>query len=167
MESTTETRSSVPAPASRRLRPSIVLLLAVVAGLCALAFLRHDLTSGVGVKRVAILKPGFDYGIWCLGAGAAVLALALAAWCAWQRLVNWCYLCAFMAVIVFPAVAGSRLVGSLAPWIICSTLEGPDGEQYVFLDSSFLQGQTLALGRHTGDGWLYQHYDILGDTNGG
>lgn len=116
--------------------------------------------------RAALLKPGIETVIWCLGGFCALVMLVLSGVC-WNRgfLGLWA-LCLAVGLLAFPIAAGYRVVAGLAPWTVCSTLLGPDGETYAFLDSSFMQGQTMALGKVAADGIIYRNFDILGHTNG-
>jgi hypothetical protein len=67
--------------------------------------------------------------------------------------------------ILLRAMLGDH-VRILGPWQIGGSVAAPDGRVYANLESSFLQGQTLAIGRDEGDGWLYHSYQTVGETNG-
>jgi hypothetical protein len=65
--------------------------------------------------------------------------------------------------------AGSPVIFSfinLAPWLIFDTWHGPDGNVYSFVDSSFLQGQTMAITRRIDSSFLWHREKVLGCTNG-
>ena len=57
---------------------------------------------------------------------------------------------------------GARVLG---PWSAGGSVTAPDGHVYAYVESIFLQGQTLVIGRDAGDGWLYHSYQIVGETN--
>jgi hypothetical protein len=69
-------------------------------------------------------------------------------------------------VLLYPVVLYLDLVSQLAPWRVEDRLETPAGRTYLFLDSSFLQGQTMALATLEADNpiWLQAH--VHGTTNG-
>jgi hypothetical protein len=70
-------------------------------------------------------------------------------------------------VILGAVVAGlAAIVHSLGPWIIYDEVTASDGKDYCFIDSSFLQGQTMAIARHDASSLLYQTLTVLGTTNG-
>ena len=145
-------------------------VLMLVAGLSLLALICIPLDvwslSEGKLTGIAILKPGINNAIWYLG-GGCMLAMLVVSTVFWRKRLRWQYgVCLAMGLLVFPAVAVYRFTASLAPWVVCSTCRGPDGRDYTFMDSSFLQGQVLALGRVAVDGLLYRNLEILGDTNG-
>jgi len=55
---------------------------------------------------------------------------------------------------------------TLAPWIEYEEAQDAQGEKYCFLESSFLQGQALAIGHVFTDNLLIREYAILVRTNG-
>jgi len=69
-------------------------------------------------------------------------------------------------VLLYPVVVYLDFVSQLAPWRVEDRLETADGRAYLFLDSSFLQGQTMALATLEEDNpiWLQAH--VHGTTNG-
>lgn len=70
------------------------------------------------------------------------------------------------SVLVIPAIWIVGFTTNVAPYCVTSELTGPDGRKYAFLDSEFLQGQTLALGIQTRRGLFTVCYDEVGATNG-
>ena len=81
-----------------------------------------------------------------------------------QPLVGTCLL-----VVTLLASASSFVTGGgkgLAPWTIYDQITASDGNEYCFIDSSFLQGQEMAIGRIQSSGLLYHTLDVLGTTNG-
>jgi len=142
----------------------------VVAGLTLLALIYIPLDvrshSETKLTGVAVLKPGINSVIWYLG-GACTLVMLVVSTVCWKKQLRWQYgVCLAIGGLAFPLAAAYRFTASIAPWTVCSTCRGPDGQTYTFMDSSFLQGQTLALGRVASEGLLYKNFDILGDTNG-
>ena len=142
----------------------------LVAGLSLLALicvpLNVDSRVGTKLTGVAILKPGINSVIWYLCGGCMLAMLVVSAVCWKKKLRRQFVVSLAIGLSAFPVAAIFRFTDSLAPWTVCSTCRGPDGQDYTFMDSSFLQGQTLALGRATADSLLYKNFDILGDTNG-
>jgi hypothetical protein len=57
-------------------------------------------------------------------------------------------------------------VSNLAPWTYYDTIPGPGGRLFSFLDSSFLQGQTMALTCRSDQGLFYVTEEVLGTNNG-
>lgn len=55
---------------------------------------------------------------------------------------------------------------NLGPWITYGKVTDAQGREYAFLESSFLMGQTLALGADPVSEWGYTRYRILGETHG-
>jgi hypothetical protein len=73
---------------------------------------------------------------------------------------------------VFLALAGPFAAVAMDPWVHASTwtdhgrVTTPDGETYVFMDSSFLQGQTMAIARLRHEDATRRVVETLGTTNG-
>lgn len=57
-------------------------------------------------------------------------------------------------------------MNKLVDWTACSTFRDSNGEQYIFLDTSFLQGQIMALGVTESENPFFTRYRILGANNG-
>jgi hypothetical protein len=53
-----------------------------------------------------------------------------------------------------------------APWITYSEVAAPDGKTYCFMDSSFLQGQMMALVQLESSTLLTRTFKVLGTNNG-
>lgn len=71
-----------------------------------------------------------------------------------------------LAIVGFPVCYGKFIIDNLAPWTTEAEIKGPDNQKYYFMDSSFLQGQTLAIARLKQQTWLTQSMELLGTTNG-
>lgn len=148
----------------------VVRALMVIAGLSLLALIYVPLDvwsySETKLAGVAVLKPGVDGAIWYFGGACTLVMLVLSTVC-WKRRLRWQYtVCLAAGFLAFPLAAAYRVTASVAPWTVYSTCRGPDDQTHVFMESSFLQGQTLALGSVAADGVLYKNFAILGDTNG-
>lgn len=150
-----------------------------VAALCwaALIFIPPDYTTSTEtdshpydrITGVSVLKAPVNRAIWY--AGLACVPLLLLTSAKYFRRADkpaflYCVVTLTIAVPAFPYALLRRVGHSLAPWVVCDTVSGPDGDSYVFLDSSFLQGQMLALGRILPDTLFHTRFEILGWTNG-
>jgi hypothetical protein len=71
-----------------------------------------------------------------------------------------------IAIVGFPASCGKYAIDNLAPWTTEAEIKSPDNRTYYFMDSSFLQGQTMAITRLKEQTWLTRHMEVLGSTNG-
>jgi len=71
-----------------------------------------------------------------------------------------------IAIVGFPASCGKYAIDNLAPWTTEAEIRSPDNRAYYFMDSSFLQGQTLAITRLKEQTWLTRQMEVLGTTNG-
>lgn len=71
-----------------------------------------------------------------------------------------------LAVFAFPCAGINHLVSNLGPWTMCDRVEDEEGNSYVFCDSSFLQGQVMALTRVEQENIWITKVRILGTTNG-
>jgi hypothetical protein len=116
-------------------------------------------------ERITFIRPIADQFISFCGLGCVVIAVIAAAVASFRKNV-WGALLALVVVSLCPASAVVSFVRNLAPWHICSELQAPDGSVYYFMESSFLQGQTLALTRLREDRLLTRTVDVLAATNG-
>lgn len=57
-------------------------------------------------------------------------------------------------------------VTAATAWTICDQATGADGVVYFFLDTSFLQGQRMAIARAGAPDSRYQRFDVVGHTWG-
>ncbi len=71
-----------------------------------------------------------------------------------------------IAVVAFPCAGIAHIFSNLAPWTLHGRVTDSDGESYVFCDSSFLQGQLMAIGSIETENLLATEIKVLGVTNG-
>lgn len=71
-----------------------------------------------------------------------------------------------MPMVVYPTCFAMAFARNLAPWVVHGGVEDTDGRSYFFLESSLLQGQTLALARVEDAGLFATRYKVLATTNG-
>jgi hypothetical protein len=97
-------------------------------------------------------------------AAAALLALAIASLRVKHvpfRVALW-----LLPLVIFPASLARATVANLAPWQTFGRAQDRSGNIYYFLESSFLQGDTLAVARHRSHSFFKDEYDVLVTTNG-
>lgn len=116
--------------------------------------------------RITIIHPLLITTIsWATLAMVAGLFIAscISIWRPWLR---WPFLGIVITLLLFP-ICGIMQVGrNLGPWTMHGQVTTADGQRYVFLDSSFLQGQLMAIGRYEQEGWFSQSFEVLVDNNG-
>ncbi|MHC4177484.1 MAG: hypothetical protein ACYSWU_08255 [Planctomycetota bacterium] len=101
------------------------------------------------------------------GALAVAVALLVLASVSFQRSwLRWPGIGLLIAFAVYPLSVLCHTVGNLAPWTIHGQVQAENGTKYVFCDSSFLQGQTMALAEVANVGMLKTSYRVLVDNNG-
>jgi hypothetical protein len=71
-----------------------------------------------------------------------------------------------LALVCFPASCGIFVIRNLGPWTTEAEIKSPDNSTYYFMDSSFMQGQTMALAKLKEEAWLTRSMDVVGTTNG-
>jgi len=69
-------------------------------------------------------------------------------------------------LIFLPLCFGGYVINGIAPWLEFGSVIDSKDNKYSFLDSSFLQGQTLAIGKMQWDNIFVRKYQILVSTNG-
>jgi len=144
--------------------------------LCAVLFLVYpqilitwetrDPMGPDGLGTITIMKPWLREAVSWMPVVAAGSLLLITLWP--TRLISgghrWC--AGLFAVIGF---VGSSLLGlmkNLGPWTEHGHIQDATGNVYVFCDSSFLQGQTMALTKQIGATDYTTTYKVLGTTNG-
>lgn len=80
-----------------------------------------------------------------------------------ERLLRYGVLALILAVS--PISCGSRMGANLAPWQTFDAIETA-GAVYRFMDSSFMQGQTMALAVDTHENIFFTRRNVIGITNG-
>jgi len=151
-------------------RISLFLFLNIFSALCATLFFipktwavaspdkNFDLQSIVILPHYNLLL------IVTVLAAAAMLPLAIVSLKVKQvpfRAALW-----LLPLVLFPISIARATFANLAPWQTMGSTQDQAGNQYYFLESSFLQGQLLALARHRSHSFLRDEYEVLATTNG-
>jgi len=118
------------------------------------------------VVNITTLNPTVRTVIDCSAALSALILLStgVAAIC--------CRRICFGVITIMIAVGGyfaSHVVAFLrnpAPWTTEAEIVAPDGNTYYFMDSSLLQGQTMAIAKLESKGVLTHRVNVLGTNNG-
>ncbi len=71
-----------------------------------------------------------------------------------------------MPLLVYPVSCAKSVVTNLGPWTQYGVVSDSTGNVYQFLDSSFLQGQLMAIGRLDERSWFLDQYKVLSSTFG-
>lgn len=134
----------------------------------ALAFIRRDYTSHSNGGISSITLPARWISVVLLGSAtlAAVTCVVCAVVLGLKRRKMACAVLLFTGLVGFSVALIKNIVSNLAPWTVEATLVVPESQTYAFLDSSFLQGQRMALGRQSHQNLLWTNYDVCGTTNG-
>jgi hypothetical protein len=77
------------------------------------------------------------------------------------RLMLW-----LLPLVVYPVSWTKSTVSNLGPWTYHGSVSDPAGNSCWFLDSSFLQGQTMAIAKLSERTSLVDRFDVLATTNG-
>lgn len=121
---------------------------------------RSDGPSTIGIVRPRVVA-AVDW--FMLG---MVIALGLVSIVSFKRrLLRWPVV-GLLICLLYPYSLLSRVFSNLAPWTTHAEVTLSDGATYVFLDTSFLQGQTMAIGRVQQEGLLTRTFEELVSNNG-
>ena len=114
---------------------------------------------------IAVLRDEWQIALaW--GVPTAILVLlAIGVLGARSRQTNLSLIAFVSTTVAFPAVVISFLMEP-APWSVGPEITDDAGRHYAFGESSFLQGQSLALVRYRNENTWYRTYDVLVVTNG-
>ncbi|MEM6553563.1 MAG: hypothetical protein AAF750_15715 [Planctomycetota bacterium] len=97
-----------------------------------------------------------------MASGLLILALLAYRW----PVVRLPVLALFLAIIGFPCAGLFQWFSSLAEWEMYGRVSDSNGTSYVFCDTSFLQGQTIALTRVDAENFWFTRVKVLGTNNG-
>lgn len=157
-------------PLGRRTRVVLaVLYLLAVLLLLVFALLPPDMASNGPqgeLATVAILRPTVGTYLPLIPLLGVILLLAANIILLSRKRILWGILLSLVTGAVALVALGMVVVRSLGPWTLCDEVTASDGQQYCFIDSSFLQGQTMAISRVTSSGLLYKTMKVVGTTNG-
>jgi len=74
--------------------------------------------------------------------------------------------CLIIALVGFPLSCGKARLSNIAPWEIKSELTDKTGDSYYFMNSSFMQGQTMAITRGIKETMFARDMKFIGTNNG-
>jgi len=136
----------------------------------SLAFIPHSWSTrnevSAPVQTITIVHPSVSHTILVLALCSFVLLLAIGIFGFKRKKFLGPGVACLLALVVFPASCGKSVVNNLAEWTTEAEIKGPDGRTYYFLDSSFLQGQTMAIARLKERTTFTKRMEVLGTTNG-
>lgn len=98
--------------------------------------------------------------------GACLLLLAIVSLSFKTKWLRWPPLGLLIGFALYPYCVIQHTVTNLGPWTIHGDLTTDDGRTFVFCDSSFLQGQVMAIAEIAGRDALKTTYRVLVDNNG-
>ncbi|PQO36509.1 hypothetical protein [Blastopirellula marina] len=114
---------------------------------------------------ITVLSPGLVRLIEWGSIFVAVLLLVLALTCFFWRAIRYPWV-AFLLALAFLPAAATHVVLNLMQWTLHGRVETAGGRRFVFADSSFLQGQEMALGEIETENPIFTHMRVLGANNG-
>jgi hypothetical protein len=142
-------------------------VLMFVAGLAVMAVCL--VPASIGTYRQTLPMPIFITAAWVPWLARGLCAAALIALAVSSRLSGrrHGFRAAVAALFVFaPFAECARFASDPAPWRAYGALQHPTGARYVYLESSFLQGQLLTISRVDVEHWYGTDYTALELTNG-
>jgi hypothetical protein len=146
----------------RRMISVLIVESAAILLLAALLPLSTDLAP----STIYILHPAVSKFLALAAFGSGALLIIAAICCACHRWWGRMCIALALAILGVPFALVTSVVRNLGPWEPSGSAVAADHQVYRWLDSGLLQGQTLAIGRDEGDGWLYHRYELVGETNG-
>jgi hypothetical protein len=150
-------------------RVSLFLFLNIFSAMCATIFFLPKTwaipsPANYDIGRIVILPHYNILIIVSVLAAAALLALAITSLRVKDvpfRVALW-----LLPLVLFPASLARATFANLAPWETMGRAQDHFGNTYYFLESSFLQGDTLAVARHQSHSFFKDEYEVLVTTNG-
>lgn len=119
------------------------------------------------LERIAIIQPWANQASHVAILGVAVITLSCALVPALARMLRLKRaLALFIGLVLAPGAFLSHTLHNLGPWTLYGERIGPDGTRYLFCDSSFLQGQTMAIVVLIYDGPVHREFKVLAEAHG-
>jgi len=143
------------------------LALSSFVGIASLPFLETVLHNEQhDIVRITVPDPGIQpaMAVYAIVGALALLGTGI--------VFILCRRSAFGAIAIVIALSGycgSRIIAfmvNLSPWTTQAEVLAPDGHTYYFMDSSFWQGQLMAIAKLKSDTILTRTMEVHGVTNG-
>ncbi len=117
-------------------------------------------------NTITILSPLVSNALlWGSIAAAACLLLLSTRSKKWPR-IKFPIAALLIAIVAFPCAGITHAIFNIAPWTLHGRVTDSAGQSYVFCDSSFLQGQMMAIGRIETGNLLATQIKVFGFNNG-
>lgn len=145
--------------------PTAVVYFACVVPLVMYAFFktswsRADLTFVEMINPGIVAASGWTVLVVCISISVVGLIALKTGW------LRYPWMGVLLGVVGGPVSIFCHTITNLAPWTTHGRVQGQDGAVYVFCDSSFLQGQTMAICELLERGDLKSTYRVLVWNNG-
>lgn len=152
-------------------RCTILLYVAVVALFATTALLPPDwyARSASGefeYESITILAPWIRTTLFRVSAAVALGLLVAGLMHRRWPTIRYPTIGLILAIVAFPIAAFYFWAGGWGQWTTYGRVTDDDGRTYVFCDSSFLQGQIMALTELKEESFFYSRYSVFGSTNG-
>lgn len=118
------------------------------------------------LQTITVVNPSIIQIQWILALSCFVLLLLLGVLGLTIKKFSGAWVALLIAMVGFPASCGKSIIDNLGPWTTEAEIKGPDNQTYYFMDSSFLQGQTMAIARLKQHTWFTRQMEVVGTTNG-
>ena len=115
---------------------------------------------------ITILAPFVSSALFYASAVMAGILLILALLAYRWPVVRFPVVALLLAIAAFPYAGLHHTFSNLGPWTMHGRVSDSAGNSYVFCDSSFLQGQIMALTRVDSENGLLTRLKVLGANNG-
>lgn len=145
------------------------IVLFVMFAFCPLSWDTPDLDAGpndYGIGTISVLRPLISTTLlWasvCVAFALLFLALLAYRW----PVIRSPPIAILLAIVGLPLAGFTHAVRNLGPWTLHGTVTDADGSEYVFCDTSFLQGQVMAIGRIKNISLLGTRIEVLVSTRG-
>ena len=148
-------------------RISLFLFLNIFSAICATLFFipkTWAVHNSDDIQSIVILHHYNILIIVSLLGAALLMALAIASLKVKDvpfRAALW-----LLPLVLFPISLTRATFANLAPWETMGSTQDRFGNEYYFLESSFLQGQSLSVARQRSHSFFKDEYDVLATTNG-
>jgi hypothetical protein len=118
------------------------------------------------IATIEILNPQISNVVSGTAFAACVVVLCLSAVSFKTRWLRLPGLGLAMGLLLYPCCVFWHMFGNFGSWTTHGEIRTDDGTTFVFCDSSFLQGQTMAIAKITSQDNIRTTYQILVENNG-
>ncbi len=144
----------------------LVSVLFIIARATVPFWQKDVINKSYEIVQMTVLRPDIVRLLDYLMIFSALAIAVVGVWLCFRRRTALGITVIVLSIGAFPIPFICSFMIDPAPWTTKAEIAGPDGRTYYFMDSIFLQGQTMALTYLEREGWFTRTMRVVGTNNG-